>query len=112
MLKIAVPSNGGEQISKELIGSNLFVIYETSRSEVRSRTERAQLHGIMSAVHDCDIVIGKDVPEAIRELLAIKGIRALNDYRNNADRAVQGFLNRKISRRRPGQRVLRNGVTA
>ncbi len=93
MVKIAVPSDDGERISGHLIGSLLFLIYEIREGKIHARAKRAQTHGIMAAVEDCDTVIVKHCPEPISELLAVKGIKTIKENRSDAERAVQGLLN-------------------
>jgi predicted Fe-Mo cluster-binding NifX family protein len=94
MLKIAVPTNDGKLISNKIIGSLLFLVYEIEEEKIRSRQKRAHVHGIMVTIEDCDIVIARDCPKPIRELLAVKGIRTLQEKRMDADRAVDGLLKR------------------
>jgi predicted Fe-Mo cluster-binding NifX family protein len=94
MLKIAVPTNNGELISKKIIGSPLFLVYEIAGNKIRSRGKRDLVHGIMATIEDCNIVIVRSCPKPIRELLSVKGIRILIENRKDADRAVSGLLNR------------------
>lgn len=93
IVRIAVPSNDGKRISDRLIGSLLFLIYEIRNGSIHARSKRAQIHGIMSAVEECDTMIVRSCPEPISELLAVKGIRIIHEDRGNAERAVQGLLN-------------------
>ncbi len=94
MLRIAVPTNDGELISKEIIGSLLFLVYEIAEDKIRFREKRALIHGIMATIKDCNIVIVRNCPKPIRDLLSVKRIRILEENRRDADRAVSGLLNR------------------
>lgn len=98
MLKIAVPSNDGENISEDILKCLLFLIYETSGSEVHSISKRAQIHGVMSTIDDCDVLIGNNCPEAIIELLEERGIQTYEENRKDANRAVSGLLSRFMER--------------
>jgi predicted Fe-Mo cluster-binding NifX family protein len=100
MLRIAVPTNNGEQISEQMTRSLLFLIYETNGEKIKSVTKRAQTHGILAAVEDCHLVLSRNCPEPIRELLGVKGVRTIKENRNNAQRAVLGVLKKENVKKR------------
>ena len=91
-MKIAVASDDGERVSPRLMGSLLFLVHHVQRGRVVSVEARARHHGIMAAVRDCDLVLARDCPEPIRELLAVGGIGCRASRRERADEAVREYL--------------------
>ena len=100
-MKIAVPSDDGERISSRLVGSLLFLVYRLEGGRVVSVEKRARHYGIMAAVRDCDIVLARDCPDPIRELLAVRGIGCCRSRRNRAEAAVRDYLARPRRAGRP-----------
>ncbi|MDX1764743.1 MAG: hypothetical protein R3231_10515 [bacterium] len=92
MYKIAVASNDGDQVSENLAGCLLFMIYHIEDGKIVSCEKRAQVLGIPATVHDCHVVVARHCHESVASLLADRGIETVSDRRRSASRAVQGIL--------------------